>query len=220
MIGVLVSGEGTNLQALLDAGLPVVRRRVEPRRRRLRSSAPAAAGVPAAAFELDDYADRDAARRGDGRLARRSRACDLVVCAGYMHLLTPPFLDRFPERIVNMHPSLLPDVPGRARDRGRARRRGRDDRRHRPPRRRGARHRRGDPPGARARRAARDARPSASTAVEHRLLPEVVRAAVRALISVYDKTGLDAFAKGLAELGLELVASGGTATLLEELGLR
>ena len=42
---------------------------------------------------------------------------------------------------------------------------------------------------------------------------------MRALISVYDKTGLDAFAHGLAELGWELVASGGTATHLEELGL-
>jgi phosphoribosylaminoimidazolecarboxamide formyltransferase/IMP cyclohydrolase len=42
---------------------------------------------------------------------------------------------------------------------------------------------------------------------------------VRALISTYDKTGLDTFARGLAELGWELVASGGTATYLEELGL-
>jgi phosphoribosylglycinamide formyltransferase-1 len=37
---------------------------------------------------------------------------DLVVLAGYMHLLTPTFLDRFPERIVNVHPSLLPAFPG------------------------------------------------------------------------------------------------------------
>ena len=36
----------------------------------------------------------------------------LVVCAGYLHLLTPAFLDRFPERIVNVHPSLLPEFPG------------------------------------------------------------------------------------------------------------
>ena len=36
----------------------------------------------------------------------------VVVCAGYMHMLTPPFLDRFPERIVNVHPSLLPEFPG------------------------------------------------------------------------------------------------------------
>ncbi|MEX0673250.1 MAG: formyltransferase family protein, partial [Gaiellaceae bacterium] len=37
---------------------------------------------------------------------------ELVVCAGYMHLLTPAFLDRFPGRIVNVHPSLLPEFPG------------------------------------------------------------------------------------------------------------
>jgi phosphoribosylglycinamide formyltransferase-1 len=37
---------------------------------------------------------------------------ELVVLAGYMHLLTKPFLDRFPDRIVNVHPSLLPDFPG------------------------------------------------------------------------------------------------------------
>src|SRR5207247_3137606 len=42
---------------------------------------------------------------------------------------------------------------------------------------------------------------------------------VRALISTYDKTGLDVFARGLADLGWELVASGGTAAYLEELGL-
>ncbi len=37
---------------------------------------------------------------------------EVVVLAGYMHLLTPSFLDRFPERIVNVHPSLLPEFPG------------------------------------------------------------------------------------------------------------
>jgi phosphoribosylglycinamide formyltransferase 1 len=40
------------------------------------------------------------------------RGVELVVCAGYMHLLTDTFLDRFPQRIVNVHPSLLPDFPG------------------------------------------------------------------------------------------------------------
>jgi phosphoribosylglycinamide formyltransferase-1 len=42
----------------------------------------------------------------------REHDVDLVVCAGYMHLLTPAFLDRFPQRIVNVHPSLLPAFPG------------------------------------------------------------------------------------------------------------
>jgi len=40
------------------------------------------------------------------------RGVDLVVLAGYMHLLTPSFLERFPNRVVNVHPSLLPAFPG------------------------------------------------------------------------------------------------------------
>ena len=60
-------------------------------------------------------------------------------------------------------------------------------------------------------------------AVEHRLLPRVVRELIslirRALISVYDKQGLEPFARGLAELDVELVASGGTATFLQKVGI-
>jgi phosphoribosylglycinamide formyltransferase-1 len=41
-----------------------------------------------------------------------TRGVDLVVLAGYMHLLTPEFLERFPDRVVNVHPSLLPKFPG------------------------------------------------------------------------------------------------------------
>ncbi|HEY2373414.1 MAG TPA: phosphoribosylglycinamide formyltransferase [Gaiellaceae bacterium] len=108
MIGVLVSGTGTNLQALLDAGLPVVA--VASNKR----SAPAlgrAAGIPTEAFELDDYADRG---ERDSAMAAwlHGQGVRLVVLAGYMHLLTAPFLDRFPDAIVNVHPSLLPDFPG------------------------------------------------------------------------------------------------------------
>jgi phosphoribosylglycinamide formyltransferase 1 len=108
VIGVLVSGSGTNLQALLDAGLPVVA--VASNRR----GAPAltrAAELPTQAFELDDYADR--AER-DTAMADwlQARGVRLVVLAGYMHLLTTAFLDRFPDAIVNVHPSLLPDFPG------------------------------------------------------------------------------------------------------------
>ena len=70
-----------------------------------------AAGISARVFELERYPDREAR---DRELADwlRLRGVDLVVLAGYMHLLTKPFLDRFPERIVNVHPSLLPDFPG------------------------------------------------------------------------------------------------------------
>jgi len=110
MIGVLVSGEGSNLQALLDAGLPVCA--VAANRVGVRALARAgAAGVPAAAFELSDYADRD---QRDATMANwlQEQGVRLVVCAGYMHLLTPQFLDRFPGRVVNVHPSLLPQFPG------------------------------------------------------------------------------------------------------------
>jgi phosphoribosylglycinamide formyltransferase-1 len=110
MIGVLVSGEGTNLQALIDAGLPIAA--VASNRSDAGALARAdAAGVPNRVFELDGYPDR-AAR--DRELADwlQLRGVDFVVLAGYMHLLTPTFLDRFRDRIVNVHPSLLPQFPG------------------------------------------------------------------------------------------------------------
>lgn len=108
MIGVLVSGSGTNLQALLDHNLPVVavasNRRDAPALSRARDAA-------TAAFELADYADR-AAR--DTAMAGwlEEQGVSLVVLAGYMHLLTSAFLDRFPDAVVNVHPSLLPEFPG------------------------------------------------------------------------------------------------------------
>lgn len=108
MIGVLASGTGTNLQALLDAQLPVVA--VASNRRDAPALARAGA-IPTAAFELADYddrADRDAAM-AEWLLAYEVH---LVVLAGYMHLLTPAFLDRFPNAVVNVHPSLLPQFPG------------------------------------------------------------------------------------------------------------
>ena len=110
MIGVLVSGEGTNLQALLDAGLPVVA--VASNRPGVRALERAeAAGVPAAVFELDAYESRGAR---DTAMASwlAEHGVDLVVCAGYMHLLTGAFLERFRGRVVNVHPSLLPAFPG------------------------------------------------------------------------------------------------------------
>jgi phosphoribosylglycinamide formyltransferase-1 len=110
VIGVLVSGEGTNLQALIDAGLPIAA--VASNRPGVTALQRAeAAGIPARVYELEGYADRETR---DRELADwlQLRGVDLVVLAGYMHLLTPAFLDRFPERIVNVHPSLLPAFPG------------------------------------------------------------------------------------------------------------
>ena len=110
MIGVLVSGEGSNLQALLDAELPVCA--VASNRDGVRAlDRAAAACLPHASFPVGDFADRE---QRDVTMANwlQEHGVRLVVCAGYMHLLTRPFLDRFPGRIVNVHPSLLPDFPG------------------------------------------------------------------------------------------------------------
>lgn len=110
MIGVLVSGSGTNLQALLDAGLPVCA--VASNKPGVRALERAAhAGVAAEVFALDAFVDRDAR---DAAMADwlAERGVQLVVCAGYMHLLAPAFLDRFPARVINVHPSLLPAFPG------------------------------------------------------------------------------------------------------------
>jgi len=110
MIGVLVSGEGTNLQALIDAGLPIAA--VASNRGDAGALARAdEAAIPNRVFDLDAYPDR-AAR--DRELADwlQLRGVELVVLAGYMHLLAPLFLDRFRDRIVNVHPSLLPQFPG------------------------------------------------------------------------------------------------------------
>jgi phosphoribosylglycinamide formyltransferase-1 len=109
VIGVLVSGEGTNLQALIDDGLPVAA--VASNRRGVRALERAeSAGIPVAVFELDGYESRE---ERDAAMADwlAGRGVTLVVCAGYMHLLRPVFLDRF-ERIVNTHSAPLPEFPG------------------------------------------------------------------------------------------------------------
>ena len=110
MIGVLVSGEGSNLQALIDAGLPIAA--VASNRSGVRALERARrAGIAAAVFELDAYATRE---ERDEAMAGwlRARGVDLVVCAGYMHLLRPAFLERFPGRVVNTHSAPLPAFPG------------------------------------------------------------------------------------------------------------
>jgi phosphoribosylglycinamide formyltransferase 1 len=110
VIGILVSGEGTNLQALLDEGLPVVAvASNEPAVRALDRAH--AAGVANAVFALDEFDSREQRDRAMADWLEGG-GVEVVVCAGYMHLLTPTFLDRFPGRIVNVHPSLLPEFPG------------------------------------------------------------------------------------------------------------
>jgi len=113
-IAVLVSGEGTNLQALLDdvhgseAEIVAVASSAADAPALARA---AAAGVPGAAFPRSQYADR-AAR--DDAIADwlTERGARLVVLAGYMELLGAPFLARYPGAVINVHPSLLPAFPG------------------------------------------------------------------------------------------------------------
>ena len=110
MIGVLVSGEGTNLQALIDAGLPIAA--VASHKPDVRALDRAGeAGIPTAVFDAGDYATRE---DRDVALAEWLQAhdVDLVVCAGYMHLFRKPFFDYYGGRIVNTHSAPLPDFPG------------------------------------------------------------------------------------------------------------
>ncbi|HEU4393181.1 MAG TPA: phosphoribosylglycinamide formyltransferase [Solirubrobacterales bacterium] len=112
---VLASGGGTNLQAILDTlhgrdGVEVVGVGSDkPGARALERAV--AAGVDTAAFPIEAYADR---LGRDTAMADwiEARHADLVVLAGYMQLLTEPFVARFRGRVVNVHPALLPDFPG------------------------------------------------------------------------------------------------------------
>jgi phosphoribosylglycinamide formyltransferase-1 len=110
VIGVLVSGEGTNLQALIDAGLPIsVVASNKPGVRALTRAE--AAGIETAVFAASDYESRE---DRDVALAEwlQAHGVDLVVLAGYMHLFRKPFFDYYGGRIVNTHSAPLPDFPG------------------------------------------------------------------------------------------------------------
>jgi phosphoribosylglycinamide formyltransferase 1 len=110
VIGVLVSGEGTNLQALIDAELPIVA--VASNRPGVRALDRARqAGIATGVFDATDYGSRE---ERDVALAEwlQSRGVELVVCAGYMHLFRKPFFEYYGGRIVNTHSAPLPDFPG------------------------------------------------------------------------------------------------------------
>jgi len=112
---VLASGNGTNLQAILDQlhgreGVEVTGVGSDkPGARALERAA--GAGVETAVFPAEAYEDRTAR---DAAMADwvQSRQPDLIVLAGYMQLLSEPFVARFRNRIVNVHPALLPAFPG------------------------------------------------------------------------------------------------------------
>ena len=112
---VLASGSGTNLQAILDTlhgreGIEVAGVGSDkPGARALERAV--AAGVDTAVFPADAYADRTGRDAAMADWVDSHRA-DLVVLAGYMQLLTDPFVARFRGRVVNVHPALLPSFPG------------------------------------------------------------------------------------------------------------
>jgi len=114
-VGVLASGAGTNLQAILDrvhgrGGVEVVGVGSDKPDAQALGRAETA-GVETAVFERGAFADR-AAR--DLAMARwlQSRGVELVVLAGYMQLLAPAFMSRFAGQVINVHPALLPAFPG------------------------------------------------------------------------------------------------------------
>jgi phosphoribosylglycinamide formyltransferase-1 len=107
---VLISGRGSNMQAILEAGIPVAAV-ISNRADAAGLALAAQRGVPTAVVENRRYASREAF---DGALAAEIEryAPRLVALAGFMRILTPGFVARFAGRIVNIHPSLLPQFPG------------------------------------------------------------------------------------------------------------
>jgi phosphoribosylaminoimidazolecarboxamide formyltransferase / IMP cyclohydrolase len=268
-VAVLASGEGTNLQALLDSvhgreGIEIVAVASDKRDARALERA-RAAGVESESFPAAGYGDRAGRDRamGDWLVAR---GAELIVLAGYMQLLSDSFLARFPGHVINVHPALLPAFPGlHAVEQALAY---------------GVKvfgvtvhfvddgvdtgpvilQRAIELPDAHDRDEVLDA----LHPIEHDLLPEAVRLiargavgleperprrvrirsiesgrdeagsaalsafdpiasgdvrVARALLSVSDKTGIVEFARGLADLDIEIVSTGGTAHQLAEAGI-
>jgi phosphoribosylglycinamide formyltransferase 1 len=115
-LGVLISGRGSNLQAIIDAirdgaldatiALVVSNRADAAGLRRA-----ADAGIDAVCIPTREHAGRDAYDTALADLLR-ARGVDLVCLAGFMRVIGAPLLDAFPNRILNIHPSLLPAFPG------------------------------------------------------------------------------------------------------------
>lgn len=112
-IVILISGHGSNMQAVVEAAIPGARIAA------VLSNNPAAAGlswaaargIDTAALNHRDYADRAAFDEAMAALIDRYRP-DLVVLAGFMRILTPAFCAHYAGRLINIHPSLLPAFPG------------------------------------------------------------------------------------------------------------
>jgi len=107
---VLISGRGTNLQAMLDAGIPVSAV-ISNRADAAGLALAARRGITTAVVEHRAFASREAFEAALGAEIDR-HAPRLVALAGFMRVLTPAFVARYAGRIVNIHPSLLPEFPG------------------------------------------------------------------------------------------------------------
>ncbi len=115
-LGVLISGRGSNLQAIIDAirdgtltaTVAIV---ISNRADAVGLQHARDAGIDARCVPTRGHADRDAYDRALAD-ALRARDVDLVCLAGFMRLIGPPLLEAFPNRILNIHPSLLPAFPG------------------------------------------------------------------------------------------------------------
>jgi phosphoribosylaminoimidazolecarboxamide formyltransferase/IMP cyclohydrolase len=247
-LGVLASGSGTNLQAIIDAGLPVAVV-VTDRPGVAALDRAAAAGIPTVVVDRSEYLPDRLSFTAAIVEALNAHDVDLVAMAGFMTVLAEPMFVAFPGKVINTHPSLLPSFRGA--------------------------HAVADALAAGVKVTgctihiatievddgpilAQEAVPILDSddedalherikAVEHQLYPRVLSELIagaplqqadapleaepvelsadgpipirRALVSVYDKTGLVEFAQGLHEIGVTLLASGDTATALTDAGI-
>ncbi|HEY0398428.1 MAG TPA: bifunctional phosphoribosylaminoimidazolecarboxamide formyltransferase/IMP cyclohydrolase, partial [Acidimicrobiia bacterium] len=259
-LGVLASGGGTNLQAIIDAGLPVAVV-VTDRPGVAALDRATAVGIPTVVVDRAEHLPDRVSFTNAIVEALTGHGIDIVAMAGFMTVLAEPIFAAFPGRVVNTHPSLLPAFRGA--------------------------HAVADALAAGVKVSGctihlatievddgpilaqeavailpgdnEDSLHERIKAVEHRLYPKVLADLLaggsgaipdalgasangsaafvaasgavvagssdgpvpirRALISVYDKTGLLDFARGLADLGVTLLASGGTSSALAEAGI-
>jgi len=115
-LGVLVSGSGTNLQSILDAALEGrinvdVRVVISNRKDAGALERARRAGVPAVVISHKQYDNRESFEEALIQ-ALRQHDVEWVALAGFMRVLTSHFLHAFPQRVVNIHPALLPSFPG------------------------------------------------------------------------------------------------------------
>ena len=115
-IGVLLSGRGSNFEALADSiaagripnseiAIVISNREDPPGIEKARSRGIPAKAIPSKGLEREAYDRQVAAELAEAKV-------DLICLAGYMRLLSPYFIAAFPNRILNIHPSLLPSFPG------------------------------------------------------------------------------------------------------------